>query len=143
MTLYNVYNLIPMAKKIQTRLDKKYKIEDAGTMKFIVGRFLKYKMVDSKTVISQVQNFQLILHEIKAEGMILPVTFQVATIMEKLPPTWRDFNNYLKHKRKEIKLEDIIVRLRIEKDNRKSEKKNNKNSYESKANVMRLKEESV
>ena len=74
-------------------------------------------MVDNKTVISQVQEFQLILHEIEAEGMILPETFQVATIVEKLPPAWRDFKNYLKHKLKELKLEDLIVRFRIEEDN--------------------------
>jgi len=30
-------------------------------------------------------------------------------------------------------LEDLIVRLRIEEDNQKSEKRSNKNSYESKA----------
>ena len=83
-------------------------------------------MVDSETVISQVQEFQLILHEIEAEGMILPETFQVATIVEKLSPAWRDFKNYLKHKRKELKLEDLIVRLRIEEDNRKSEKRSSK-----------------
>ena len=89
-------------------------------------------MVDNKTVISQVQEFQLILHEIEAEGMNLPETFKVVTIVEKLPPAWRDFKNYLKHKRK---LEDLIVRLRIE-DNRKSEKRSSKNSYEAKANVI-------
>ena len=87
-------------------------------------------------MINQVQEFQLILHEIEAEGMILPETFQVATIVEKLPPTWRDFKNYIKHKLKELKLEDLIVRLRIEEDNWKSEKRSNKNSDESKANVI-------
>ena len=60
-------------------------------------------MVDNKTMISQVQEFQLILHEIEAEGMILSETFQVATIVEKLPSVWRDFKNYLKYKRKELK----------------------------------------
>ena len=94
------------------------------------------QMVDSKTVISQVQEFQLILHEIDAEGMNLPETFQVATIVEKLPPAWRDFKNYLKRKRKELKLKDLIVRLRIEEDNRKSEKMSSMNSYEAKANVI-------
>jgi len=89
-----------------------------------------------QTVISQVQEFQLNLHEIKAEGIILPETFQFATIVEKLPPVWRDFNNYLKHKNKELKLEDLIVRLRIEEDNRKSEKRSNKNFYKAKATVI-------
>ena len=37
--------------------------------------------------------------------MNLLETFQVATIVEKLSPAWRDFKNYLKHKRKELKLE--------------------------------------
>ena len=41
-------------------------------------------MVNGKTVISQVQKFQLILDETEAEGMILSETFQVVTIMEKL-----------------------------------------------------------
>ena len=59
-------------------------------------------MVKNKTVISQVQEFQLILHEIEAEDINLPENFQIATIVEKLPPVWRDFKNYLKHKRKKL-----------------------------------------
>ena len=47
-------------------LDRKYKSEDAGSKKFVVGWFLDYKMVDSKSVISQVQEIQVILHEIHA-----------------------------------------------------------------------------
>jgi len=35
--LYNVYSPILMAKKLQASLYKKYKIEHAGTKKFIVG----------------------------------------------------------------------------------------------------------
>ncbi|XP_022871952.1 uncharacterized protein LOC111391042 [Olea europaea var. sylvestris] len=34
-----------------------------------------------------------------------------------------DFKNYLKHKRKEMNLEELIVRLRIEEDNRKTERR--------------------
>ncbi|KAK3025308.1 hypothetical protein RJ639_044439 [Escallonia herrerae] len=99
-------------------------------------RCITYTMVDSKTVISQVQEFQLILHDIHAEGMVLGESFQVAALIEKLPPTWKDFKNYLKHKRKEMKLEDLIVRLRIEEDNRQSEKKAGNYHQEAKANVV-------
>jgi len=42
-SLYNVYSHIPMAKNLWASLNKKYKIEHAGTKKFIVGRFLEYK----------------------------------------------------------------------------------------------------
>ncbi|KAK3031427.1 hypothetical protein RJ639_036168 [Escallonia herrerae] len=111
------------AKALWESLERKYKTEDAGSKKFVVGKFLDFKMVDSKTVISQVQEFQLILHDIHAEGMVLGESFQVAALIENLPPTWKDFKNYLKYKRKEMKLEDLIVRLRIEEDNRQSEKR--------------------
>ena len=68
--------------------------------------------------------------------MSLSESFQVAAIIEKLPPLWKEFKNYLKPKRKEMRLEDLIVRLRIEEDNRASEKKACKGIMESKANVV-------
>ena len=105
-------------------------------MKFVLDQFLDYKMVDSKTVVSQVQELQIILHEIHAEGMMLSETFQVATIIKKLPPTWKDFKNYLKHKRKEMSIEDLVIRLRIEEDNRESKKKVAHNPNEAKANFV-------
>ncbi|KAL0322485.1 UNVERIFIED_CONTAM: hypothetical protein Sangu_1867800 [Sesamum angustifolium] len=107
-------------------LEKKYKIEDAGLKKFTVGKFLEFKMVDSKTVMNQVQEFQIILHDLHAEGMKLSESFQVVAMIKKLPPLWKDLKNYLKHKRKEMGLEDLIVRLRIEEDNRLSEMKSGK-----------------
>ena len=85
-------------------------------------------MVDSKTVGSQVQELQLILHDLIDEDMVVNEAFQVATMIEKLPPSWNDFKNYLKHKRKEMKLEDLVIRLKIEEDNRNAEKKSRKSS---------------
>lgn len=92
--LFNVFYAKKSAKELWDALDKKYKTEDAGVKKFIVDRFLDFKMVDSKTVMSQVQEFQVILHEIHAEGMVLSESFQAAALIEKLPNGWKDFKNY-------------------------------------------------
>ncbi|KAL0307597.1 UNVERIFIED_CONTAM: hypothetical protein Sangu_3020700 [Sesamum angustifolium] len=135
-TLYNMYSSATIARAIWESLEKKYKTEDAGLKKFIVGKFLNFKMVDSKTVMNQVQEFQIILHDLHAEGMKLRESFQVASMIEKLPPLWKDFKNYLKHKRKEMGLEDLIVKLRIEEDNRLSEMKSGKLQIEAKVNLM-------
>uniref|UniRef100_A0A2N9G3P9 CCHC-type domain-containing protein n=1 Tax=Fagus sylvatica TaxID=28930 RepID=A0A2N9G3P9_FAGSY len=135
-TLYNVYSQIKTARELWDSLDKKYKTEDTGIKKFIVGRFLNYKMLDSKIVISQGQELQLILHEIHAEGMTLSESFQVSTIIEKFPSSWKEFKNYLKHKCKEMKLEDLIVRLRIKEDNRTSKKAIWNQTVKSEANVV-------
>ncbi|GKE15073.1 pol polyprotein, partial [Tanacetum coccineum] len=53
------------AKGLRESLERKYKTEDAGTNKFVV-----------------------LLHDIHAEGMTVSEAFQVAPIIEKLPPSW-------------------------------------------------------
>ena len=57
-------------------------------------------------------------------------------IIEKLPPAWKDFKNYLKHKRNEMSIEDLVIRLRIEEDNKGSERKMAHNPNEAKANFV-------
>ncbi|KAL0307446.1 UNVERIFIED_CONTAM: hypothetical protein Sangu_3030600 [Sesamum angustifolium] len=131
-----MYSSATTAKALWELLEKKYKTEDAGLKKFIVGKVLEFKMVDSKTVMNQIQEFQMILHDLHAEGMKLNESFQVAAMIEKLPPLWKNFKNYLKHKRKEMGLENLIVRLRIEKDNRLSEMKFGKLQIKAKTNLM-------
>ncbi|CAH9125353.1 unnamed protein product [Cuscuta epithymum] len=70
--LYDVYSKLATAKELWNALDHKYKSEDAGAKKFVVGRFLDFKMVDPKTVVNQVEKIKMIFHEIqKEEEMIL------------------------------------------------------------------------
>ncbi|KZV54615.1 hypothetical protein F511_02649 [Dorcoceras hygrometricum] len=75
-SLYNVYSPMTTAKLLWESLEKKYKTEGAGLKKFIVGKFLDYKMVDSKYVMSQVQEMQLILHDLHAEGIEMGDSFE-------------------------------------------------------------------
>ncbi|PHT60556.1 Protein AIG1 [Capsicum baccatum] len=82
---------------------------------------------DSKSVVSQVQELQVIIHDLLAE---------VAAIIEKLPPMWKDFKNYLKHKRKEMTVEDLIVRLSIEEDNKAAERRSKGNSTINGAHIV-------
>ena len=86
-SLYNVYSDKKTTKELWESLERKYKIGDVWAKKFVMGRFLDYEMVNSKVVVSQAQELQVILHEIHAEGMMLSETFQVATIIEKLSST--------------------------------------------------------
>ncbi|KAK4382155.1 hypothetical protein Sango_2898400 [Sesamum angolense] len=93
VTLYNVYSSARLqkpfgviGKEIQNR---GCRLEEVHSRKV----FLDFKMVDSKTVMNQVQEFQMILHDPHAEGMKLSESFQVAAMIEKLPPLWKDFKN--------------------------------------------------
>ncbi|XP_070006796.1 uncharacterized protein [Nicotiana sylvestris] len=118
------------SRELWNALKKKYKTEDAGLKKFVAAKFLDFKMVDGKSIITQIQELQVIVHDLLAEA------FQVTTFIEKLPPLWKDFKNYLKHKRKEMTLEDLIVCLRIEEDNKAAEKKSRGNATIMGANIV-------
>ncbi|XP_070047048.1 uncharacterized protein LOC142169771 [Nicotiana tabacum] len=126
--LYNVYSVMKTLKELWNSLEKMYKTEDVGLKKFVAAKFLDFKVVDNKSVITQVQELQVIVHDLLAEGMVINEAFQVAAFIEKLPQMWKNFKNYLKYKRKEMMLEDLIVCLRIEEDNKATEKKSGGNS---------------
>ncbi|BFG24976.1 hypothetical protein CerSpe_112500 [Prunus speciosa] len=83
-------------------------------------------MVDSKTVIKQVEELQILIYELLAKGCSINEHFQVGAIIEKLPPLWKDFKIYLK---------DLLLRLRVEDDHRKGDK-GEVPVMEAKANVI-------
>ena len=110
-------------------------MEDAGFKKYVVGRFLDFKMVDEKPIMDKVHEYQHIVLEILAKGMKIDEEFQAAAFIEKLPPSWKDYRNYLKHKRRDLSMEDLIVHIRIEESNRMGDITNYTNlEFTSKAN---------
>lgn len=134
--LYKVYESLNTAKAVWDALEFKYKTQDAGTTKFLVGKFLEYRMVEEKSVEEQVEELEVMFHEMHAEGMTLSESFQAASIIEKLPPSWGLFKNYLKHKRKEMSVKAVGVRLKVEEGNRKAGKGTVvPTSYEGEANA--------
>ncbi|XP_021732277.1 uncharacterized protein LOC110699091 [Chenopodium quinoa] len=121
--LYDYYNMENTAKDLWDALQKKYDTEEAGAKKYAVSRYLKFQMTDDKSVEVQSHDLQKIAHEIISEGMALDEQFQIAVIIDKLPPSWKDFKNNLRHKTKEFSLESLITRLRIEEESRKQDLK--------------------
>ncbi|XP_069150789.1 uncharacterized protein [Solanum lycopersicum] len=55
------------------------------------------------------RELQLILHDIIVEDMVVYEAFQVASMIEKLLPSWNDYKNYLNLKGKEMQLEDLDI----------------------------------
>ncbi|CAJ2630366.1 unnamed protein product, partial [Trifolium pratense] len=121
--LYDYYRSYNTAKDVWEALTKKYDTEEAGAKKYAVSRYLKYQMVDERSVEAQSHEIQKIAHEIITEGMPLDEQFQIAVIIDKLPPSWKDFKNILRHKTKEFSIESLITRLRIEEESRRQDMK--------------------
>lgn len=54
---------------------------------------------------------------------IVGEAFQVGKMIERLPCSWNDFKNNLKHNHKEMKLEYLVIWLNNEEDNKTAEQK--------------------
>ncbi|GAU48095.1 hypothetical protein TSUD_238340 [Trifolium subterraneum] len=121
--LYDYYRTYETASDVWEALSKKYDTEEAGAKKYVVSRYLKYQMVDKRSVEVQSHELQKIAHEIITEGMPLHEQFQISVIIDKLPPSWKAFKNQLRHKTKEFSIEGLITRLRIEEESRKQDMK--------------------
>lgn len=119
---YDYYSTYENAKEIWDALQKKYDTEEAGSKKYAVSRYLRYQMVDDKPIISQIHELQKIAHEVLIEGMKVCEQFQVSAAIDKLPPSWKDYKNTLRHKSKEFSMESLILHLRIEEEHRKQDK---------------------
>ncbi|XP_057500870.1 uncharacterized protein LOC130784893 [Actinidia eriantha] len=134
-SLYSVYNEAKVAKELWESLDRKYKIEGGSSKKFIVGQFLDYVMLDTRSMTAQFQELQILINEIKAEGMLLSEVFLVAAVIHKLPETRKEFKSYLMFTNKEMTLEALFFKLNIGEENQ-ARNKSAKTSYMARANIM-------
>ena len=60
----------------------------------------------------------------------------VGYLIETLLDSWKDYKNSMKHKRKQMSLEDVIIHIRIEEQNKTREKTERAKELSSKANVV-------
>ncbi|XP_019265298.1 PREDICTED: uncharacterized protein LOC109242877 [Nicotiana attenuata] len=80
-------------------------------------------MRDDKEMNVQINEFQKLLEDLKAEGMSLPKKFAAGVLIEKLSDSWSDYKNNLKHKQKNFTIEEIVTHILIEDSNRKESAK--------------------
>ncbi|GJW61629.1 hypothetical protein Tco_0110964 [Tanacetum coccineum] len=102
------------AREIWESLEKKYMTQLTQVVcskKFIVGKFLNFKMNDAKPVVKHVEELQIIVHEMEVELD-------------------------LKHLTSDMSFEQLVLKIRVEEDNRVNEKAY-ANSIEPIANIVK------
>ncbi|GJX05113.1 zinc finger, CCHC-type containing protein [Tanacetum coccineum] len=112
--LFDIYQNVEYSKELWDSLEVKYMAEDASSKKFFVSNFTNYKMTDSRPVLEQYNELLGILGRFTQHMMNMDEAIQVSCIIDKLPPSWKDFKHTLKHKKEELTLVELGSHLRIE-----------------------------
>jgi hypothetical protein len=123
-SLFDVYQKEPTAKGLWEKLEARYMAEDASSKKFLVSRFNNYKMIDGRPVMEQLYELERILNNFKSHNMNMDDCIAVFSIIDKLPPSWKDFKRSLKHRKDDMSLEDLANALRVEEEYRMQDDQN-------------------
>ena len=119
--LFDIYQNVESAKELWDQLESKYMAEDSSSKKFLVTDFNNYKMVESRSVMEQFNELLRILGQFTQHGLNMDETISVSSIIDKLPPSWKDFKHNLKHGKDELSLIQLGSHLRIEESLRAQE----------------------
>ncbi|TYK30642.1 ty1-copia retrotransposon protein [Cucumis melo var. makuwa] len=107
---------------IWSTLESRYG-DDAGRKKYVVGKWLQFRMTDDKPVVEQIHEYENLVANVLSEGMKMCKILQANVLLEKFPLSWNDYRNHLKHKKKDLKLQELISHMRTEETNRLKDKK--------------------
>ncbi|GJZ17398.1 zinc finger, CCHC-type containing protein [Tanacetum coccineum] len=116
------------AKELWNALEECYFTEDATSKKFIVSKFNSYKMVDLRPIMDQIYELEHILSMFTQNNMNMDESIQVASIIDKLPSTWKDVKKKLKQRKDDLSLKDLGKHLLIEEQYRLENKTNDDTS---------------
>ncbi|GJY44654.1 zinc finger, CCHC-type containing protein [Tanacetum coccineum] len=111
-SLFDIYQNVESFKELWDSLEAKY--EDASSKKFLVSNFTNYKMTDSRPVMEQYNELLGVLGRFTQHKMNMDEAIQVSCIIDKLPPSWKDFKHTLKHLKEELTLIELGSHLCIE-----------------------------
>ncbi|CAN1243306.1 Retrovirus-related Pol polyprotein from transposon TNT 1-94 [Linum perenne] len=120
-SLFDVYEIYDNASALWEVLEAKYMADDASTKKFLVSNFNSYKMSDSRSVMEQYNEFLHMLCQFAQHNLHMDEAISVSSIIDKLPPSWKNFKHMLKHKKEELDLTQLGSHLRIEENLREQE----------------------
>ena len=92
---------------------------DTGSELYVMEQFYDYKMTVERSVVHQAHEIQSLAKELEYFKCVLPEKFVAGGIIAKLPPSRNNFATFLKHKRQEFSVADLIGTLDVEENESK------------------------
>ncbi|XP_039140534.1 uncharacterized protein LOC120277756 [Dioscorea cayenensis subsp. rotundata] len=134
--LFDVYCANKEAKEIWDSMIIKYIAKDSGKQKFVIGKYYRWEMTEDKDIKVQINEYHKLLEDLKLENIILQEEFVAGLLIEKLPHSWNDYKQQLKHKHKKLSFADLITHIIIEDTYRKECKAGKGKEITTNANLL-------
>ncbi|KAK4400299.1 hypothetical protein Sango_1136000 [Sesamum angolense] len=141
-TLFDLFVNHKSARTIWNMLESRYGGDNAGRKKYVVGKWLQFQIVDGKSIMDQVHEYENLVADVLSEDMKMYEILQTNVLLENFPPSWNDYKNHLKHKKRDLTLQELISHMRTEATNRLKDKKISNSSFSIKANLVEPSESS-
>nr|XP_027098851.1 uncharacterized protein LOC113718131 [Coffea arabica] len=93
-------------------------------------------MTDDKEMKIQSTEYQMLLEDLKNEDINLPEKFAAGMLIEKLPESWADYKNNLKHKEKNYTMDELVKHILIENSNKRELRATKAKEMAYKANLV-------
>ncbi|KAL2245993.1 UNVERIFIED_CONTAM: hypothetical protein Sindi_2867500 [Sesamum indicum] len=68
-SLFDLFVNYKSAKEIWATMEARYRGDDAGRKKYVVGKWLQFQMVDEKPIMDQIHEYENLVTEVLSEGM--------------------------------------------------------------------------
>ena len=116
----------------------KYGSAKKGLSRYSCEKMIKFQMIDGKAISNQIHEFENIFYDMKLKCIVLPDIMLVDFMISKLPPSWTDFSQSLKHKHEGFTFDDLLFYLCIEDKHRSSQNYLQKSYSHSKAYLVEI-----
>ena len=80
--------------------------------------------------------YHMLINDLVIENIKLPEPFMAGYLIETFPDSWKYYKNSMKHKRKQMSLEDVIIHIMIEEQNKTRDKAKRAKELSPKENVV-------
>ncbi|KAL0314919.1 UNVERIFIED_CONTAM: hypothetical protein Sangu_2336300 [Sesamum angustifolium] len=141
-TLFDLFVNHKRGRTIWNTLKSRYGGDDASRIKYIVWKWLQFQILDGKSIMDQVHEYENLVADVLSEDMKMCEILQTNVLLEKFPPSWNDYRNHLKHNKRDLMLQELISHMRTEEANRLKDKETSNSYFSIKANLVEPSESS-
>ena len=80
----------------------------------MIGEWLYFQITEDKAIMKQVHVYKNVCAKVVSENIKMCENLRANVLIEKFSPSWSDYMNQVKHKKKDLTISELISHMRTE-----------------------------